>query len=304
MSAAPVSPPFRGAEIQKALTQRVGLPLGLVQPALRAAKICTRPGQYRRRRALRGTCVPEALRVPEEAGYRRLAPGTLSGAAEVVAHCLTLYEQARHTRPAADFVRNPRKDFLLSILSGHDLADQPLLARFLVARPLLDAVSAYLGEVPVLSAVNLWWSPPNESARHSQLLHADTEDERQLKLFVLVTETRADQGPLTVLAADASRRVRASAPRGMRHFPDELVQQAGLWERVEVLVGPAGSAALVDTSRCLHFGSRANRRDRLVLAAQYLRFHAPAESTQPCRPPCDLPGPALDEVQRLALGLA
>lgn len=299
-----VSSPIPGARIQKALTRR-GLPLGSVHALLRGAKIAASPGQYLRRRGAGGLRAPAALRVDQARGYGRFGAGALPGADEALARCRMLYEEARGD-PASGtiaFVRNPKKDFLLSILSGSDFASHPDLVRFLVSRPLLDAATAYLGEVPILAAANLWWSPENDGLRYSQLFHRDTEDARQLKLFLLVTDTAEDQGPLNFLPADASLRVRARAGRRTSLFADETVEQAGVWERREQLVGPAGSGALVDTSRCLHFGSRGNRRDRLMLAAQFLRFHAPCEATQPFRTPDDVEALDPDPVQRLALGL-
>ena len=69
------------------------------------------------------------------------------------------------------------------------------------------------------------------------------------------------------------------------------------------LVGPAGSGAFLDTSRCLHYGSRFNRRDRLVLIIQFLNIHTAYQSTAPFQVPPDLPGLHLDPVQKLALGI-
>jgi hypothetical protein len=83
---------------------------------------------------------------------------------------------------------------------------------------------------------------------------------------------------------------------------DEHVAAKGVSDSAIRLVGAPGSAAFVDTSRCLHYGSRSNTRERLVLQLQFLRFQAPGESTTRFEvSPHFLD---LDPLQRLALGLS
>jgi hypothetical protein len=54
-----------------------------------------------------------------------------------------------------------------------------------------------------------------------------------------------------------------------RFFDRELIEVGGLARAIGV-TGPTGSAALVDTSRCLHSGSRVKRGTyRLCLYIQY-----------------------------------
>jgi hypothetical protein len=39
-------------------------------------------------------------------------------------------------------------------------------------------------------------------------------------------------------------------------------------------VAPTGSAFVVDTARCLHYGSRGNRLDRFILLASFARVNS------------------------------
>jgi hypothetical protein len=172
----------------------------------------------------------------------------------------------------------------------------------MVSRSILDSVTAYLGTVPRLIGARLCWSPPNETARSSQLFHFDYEDLRQLKVFINIFETKKDQGPLTFIPADISEQVQKSIRRVSR-VSDERIYKAGGRNKEVKLVGPAGSGAFLDTSRCLHYGSRFNRRDRLVLIIQFLNIHTAYQSTAPFQVPSDLPGLHLDPVQKLALGI-
>jgi hypothetical protein len=108
---------------------------------------------------------------------------------------------------------------------------------------------------------------------------------------------------VTFLPAAATERVRRALRYDWGRLTDDDVDAVGVREEALRLVGPAGGGAFVDTSRCLHFGSRGNRRDRLVLLVQFFRFHAAAESKARFQVPPDLPGLDPDPVQRLALGL-
>ena len=172
----------------------------------------------------------------------------------------------------------------------------------MVSRPILDAATSYLGCVPILSAADLLWSPVNETSMSSQRFHLDDEDNRQLKVFLNVREVTSDHGPLTFLPADASERVRQRTGTIIARASDERVLGAAEAEPIRVCGGP-GSGALVDTGRCLHYGSRKNAEERLLLSFQYLRDDAPSEPPVSCSFPRDLAGLPLDPIQRLVLGL-
>jgi len=285
------------------LDKRLHVPFGVACRITAALRAASRPWQTRERVRRARALGPGPLDVGRREGYRRLAPGELPGADAVRTRCLEIHEQRRKQRTASELHHNPRKDFLLSILSGPDFRDHPELVRFMVSRPIVEAAARYLGSVPILARAHLWWSPPNESARSSQLFHNDREDTEQLKLFLHVTSVSEENGPLTLLPARTSRRVRRQLGGHKRRLRDQQIEPTGaLCDQVR-LTGGAGSAAFVDTSSCLHYGSRGNRSDRVMLAVQYLRFHAPRRATVPFRPPVALACEELDPLQRLVLGV-
>lgn len=302
----PIPQPIPGRALQKVLNKGLRLPLSVVHPAIRGVKIAASPGQYRLRRQLAERIrseLSESARIPWQQGHRFFGPDDLPGVRAAVNLCTELFEKPETASRRASFQRNPRKDFLLSILAGSDVSDHPALVRFMISRPLLDLVTDYLGSVPLLAGANLWWSPVNQTQRSSQLYHVDREDTRQMKLFINVTETTADSGPLTFLPPGPSDRVRQFVGRGVRRIQDAQVVDAGVEEQAFELVGPPGTGLFLDTARCLHFGSRVARRDRLVLAIQFLRFDSPSEATIPFRFDPALAGFEPDLVQRLALGI-
>jgi hypothetical protein len=291
--------------LRKLLWKRLHLPRGVVHPLLSAAKRLASPDQLRIRREMAEQVARESRAVgeiPEADGYLALEAGALPGVEEVVARCAGIYAERRGDAEIEDHLFNPRKRFLLSLLSGADFCAYPDLLRFMVSRPILDAATGYLGTVPLLAGAALWWTPPNETALRSQLFHFDGEDERQLKLLVNVFETRAEHGPFTLIPASCSAPLCSAASMRRRIEDDEVDARCGLANAVR-FEGPAGSGGFVDTSRCLHYGSRHASADRLVLMIQFLRFDCPTESTFDFEVPPELPGFAADPVQKLALGI-
>jgi hypothetical protein len=320
MSVAPsrrIFQPVRGRGLRKLLWKRLRLPRSIVHPALTAAKVAANPAQVRVRRRLgrslvrssaAGTGGAESLRsqsigrIPDDRGILLFGSGELPGTDAVVSTCARIYRESRESAGVDEHLFNPRKRFLLALLAGADFCRYPELIRFMVSRPVLDTATEYLGCVPLLSGAALWWTPENDSAERSQLYHFDGEDERQVKLLLNIFETGPEHGPFTALPADVSAPIRRSHSLRSR-IPDALVEDVCGAQHALELVGPPGSGGFVDTCRCLHFGSRGTRSDRLVLMVQFMRFECPTESTFDFAVPPDLPGLAPDELQMLALGL-
>jgi len=122
-------------------------------------------------------------------------------------------------------------------------------------------------------------------------------------MFINIFDTTEEQGPLTFLPADISAQVQKSIGRILGRVSDDQVYRAGGQNHDFKLVGPRGSGAFLDTSRCLHYGSRFNKRDRLILIVQFLKFHSSYRGYIPFKSPSVFPDFTPDAVQRLALGI-
>jgi hypothetical protein len=175
-------------------------------------------------------------------------------------------------RPRLDAGHKP---FLVSLLKSGDVSlDSPYMR--LALRPeIVGSVAEYLGVLPILEYVNVLCSnhvaaPPAKS----QLLHCDSDDTTQLKIFVLCSDVDHESGPLTVLSADSSERLRnAVGYRHNRRVTDEtLYKVLGGEPDLHEMVGPPGTLCCVDTSRCFHYGSRIQnpRGRRIVVMLQYV----------------------------------
>jgi hypothetical protein len=201
-----------------------------------------------------------ALAVDEQRGYARFDGGRLPGFVEVAA-------LARGLRKTQEL--GGKKSYLRPLLTAADLARAPSVASLSLDEAVLAAAEAYLHEAPVLRSVQIFHTPVNDTAAGSQKAHFDHIGERQLKMFVYLNDVGAEDGPFCFCSAQASAAYKTRQPRKGGRFDDVELPAGG--EEVETLAGPAGTAILIDTTRCLHFGGRARRGERIMLVAQYVR---------------------------------
>ena len=218
-------------------------------------------------------------RLDRRDGYAMLPPGSVPDTDAIIELSLRLFEEKQ--REAAANAGNSKKwAFLRSILTNQDLARNPRLVDFALSDSLLSLVTNYLGTIPHLNRIDLLYSVNHggEEAISSQIYHLDPEGTRQAKLFMNLRDVGPDEGPFTFIpAAETTRIVNAVKQRRLedtemaagRYSDEELAAVGGLDKAIAV-GGPKGSAALVDTSRCLHFGSRVKPGTyRLCLYIQY-----------------------------------
>jgi len=292
--------------LHKFLHKRLRIPQGMLQPFISLARIAGNPRQYFLRKRLAKEISRDGsqkIRVPQKDGYQFFSQDDIPGIRDIVGYCRNIFEESRKNLSSDYFQNNPKKKYFNVLLEGEAFCQHPELLRLLIARPILDAATIYLGAVPRLSGAMLVWSPENDTARSSQLFHFDYEDLTQLKMFINIFDTTAEQGPLTFLPADVSERVQKAIGRILGRVSDEKVYQAGGQNHDIKLVGPRGSGAFLDTSRCLHYGSRFNKRDRLILIVQFLKFHSSYRGYIPFKVPSTLQDFSPDLVQRLALDI-
>jgi hypothetical protein len=246
-----------------------------------------------------------AFAIPADSGFLVLPPDAFTESGEIVrdAHeALARFEAG--LRPES----RSRKQFLVNVLDTSTVTTASSMIRFALRDDVLTAVSQYLGVVPFLSSIAVFYSPTmDRSPISSQLHHCDGDDIRQIKVFVYGTDVTAASGPLTVLSADESARVRrATGYQYRQRLTDEQVADVLGDRRERPIVGPSGTTSFVDTSRCFHFGARVapSAPARLMTVIQY---QTPYAFTLPRHPEQSLPflrlvSPEMGALQRLALG--
>lgn len=306
---APVRPArlLRNAsEYHRLLRKGLAVPRRFANPVIRGLKHLHNPAEKAER-----TRAATELGAPDDAGRQLARDGYVTFPRETfpaLKHAL-----AEHTARLAALVagaeadnlnKTANKDFLTTLLHNEQFYQLPEFLEFAISRPILELTARYFGRVPLLTAVSLWWSPPNASVKQSQLFHCDGEDERQLKFLFNITEVTPESGPFTLIPAGMSEHIRTTrnVVAGDK-VADKVIDAAGAVPDCVTMTGAPGDGACVDTCRLLHFGSRGNSTTRVVLM---LRFN------DHLAPNVDMPNwhlrarelkVPLNELQRMALGI-
>lgn len=257
------------------------------------------------RRAMMRAIPASALVIPQDRGFLVLPPQHFEETAAIVREsraALAQFDLAAVAR------KKDGKRFLVNVLDPSTLTLGSAIIRLALREDVLAAVCRYLGVVPFLSAIAVFHSDTTDRELiSSQLYHCDGDDATQMKIFVHCTDVDEGSGPLTVLDAASSARVRRQLGYQFRHrLTDEQVRRVVGGSPEHAIVGPVGTTTFVDTSRCFHYGSRVARdaAPRLVTMIQY---QTPYSFTLPTSAQASLPfrrllGPALTSLQRLVLG--
>lgn len=217
-----------------------------------------------------------------ELGTRYLArhPAGIVVSRELAVLAVTLEGETRAARQEAVDLAKDRK-------SQHDSGSlqYPVLAkdfpadsqaiRLALSPLLLVPITRYCGMLPVLFnmfVTRAYQTEMNDNSAHH--FHLDPEDTISFKVFIHLTDVDSDCGPFHALPANLTERVLEAVDyRGINFISDEIIEKfVGLDSAVR-FIGPPGSVALADTTRCLHFGGRpraAGKPVRDMLVYQYL----------------------------------
>lgn len=231
-------------------------------------------------------------------GYSLLSPDALGDLSQVLASCRQLFATRKADidaqltgfdgwTPEEQLKFSTRKQsFLRYLLNDDDLRRHPELVDFALSDPMLGAATRYLGMIPHLSRIDLMYSLPRPGRNiESQLFHLDHEGLTQIKHFIHVFDVGGHEGPFTFIPADATsrivrdvrtlrRRQKSGQDVEVRRYSDEEIAAVGGTDDIIAVTGPVGAGVAVDTSRCLHLGSRVDPGSfRLCLYTQYCTTH-------------------------------
>lgn len=201
--------------------------------------------------------------------------------------------ERQRMRHKAFWVRLLDEDMVDGVLP----TDNPFV-KFALQPAVLRILARSLGELPQLDYVLLTLSKANDAPlTQSQLWHRDYDDLRTIKLFAYLTDVNdTADGPFTFIPGPSSDRIGFSLKS---HRPDEKVFRGAVRESDKVeMIAPKLSAFMVETSRCLHMGSRlTDDRHRLLYTATFIM--APRLYREP--PPAFQPRGSETEFERCVL---
>lgn len=155
--------------------------------------------------------------------------------------------------------------------------------------PALALIAArYLGQPVIQDQTALWWTTTQgaeNASMNAWLFHQDRDRLSFLKFFCYLTDVGPENGPHTVVRGTHRDVPRALASDGRKD--DDLIRQAGLWDRVVSLTAPAGTVMAVDTVG-LHKGQPPASGDRCVLQVEFATSLFGASVDYPAFTPSDL----------------
>ncbi len=306
ISAQPARLLRHASRYHRLLRHHLAVPRRLANPVMRGLKHMCNPSETVKR-----TRIAREIGPPDEAGRALARDGYVTFARDTFPHlqrALAKYGDKLQAVIADAEKRSlnatANKTFLITVLRDEAFYEFPEILEFAISRPVLEMTTRYFGRSPVLTAVSLWWNPPNTTLQQSQLFHCDGEDARQLKFLFNVTEVTPESGPFTLIPAGMSEHIRTNnnVVAGKK-VEDRVVEAAGGMSECVTVTGAPGEGACVDACRLLHYGSRGNTRTRVMLMLRYNDHLAPNVDIPDWHLRAgELTGP-LDNLQRLALGL-
>jgi hypothetical protein len=172
------------------------------------------------------------------------------------------------------------KPFLQNINPESAIDRYPSLLDFATSSPMVAAVAPCFGYVPRLGSLlprgvrlmesSTEFDPDAEGPwRESQLYHLDYHSSPTVYVVVALRDIGPDDGPLHFLGEEASRRVAEALDYGARGVPyrltDEQVYSIVDESEVHRFAVPAGTVLFIESSACLHFGSRRPAKPRYQL---------------------------------------
>ena len=189
--------------------------------------------------------------------------------------CLTFCQSVINSVDFDELAKSAKKPFLVPYDIDQVNPVNLAITEFALHPQILGTVSRYIGSMPVLLKSSIWYSNGDEVGGRSQFFHLDGEDVRTIKLLFMLDDIDELTRPFTLIPAKHSVETYKSLKRkGKIRFrnekiPDDVFFSCAQRSSVVPLIGPAGTAAFVDPTRCYHFGSRNGTKARWLLMLHY-----------------------------------
>lgn len=220
-------------------------------------------------------CNPD-LQIDSKSGYLITSASKLEGLTELISR-LQIFATPRAEQLSGDH-KVSQKPYYFNILNRIDAEKIPELIGFSLSPAMLRILAPYYGFIPNLSHIGVFLSAhaSTTTTKGTQNAHWDNHDLRHVKMFSYLSDVGPDDGPLTFLPADKSAWLRRKTGRIFRTPP---IRDDSEWRRfftdkdLVQVTGPAGTTAFLNTSDCMHFGSRCKPEGRrLALVLHYAKF--------------------------------
>ncbi|MEA5617990.1 hypothetical protein VB711_09095 [Cronbergia sp. UHCC 0137] len=188
-------------------------------------------------------------------------------------------ERAGKGKPAIGTYRSYFQD----MWTPEDLVRYPSFLNFVTSSTILSTVSHYIKSIPVLSSTlpsgirfvesSAEYDDQPEKFKDSQLFHVDYYSLPNVYVLVLLRDTTIENGPwsflpksVTVKAVEALNNWQYGVPY---RFSDEQVYSVVDKSNLIELCYPRGTVLFIESSGCMHYGSRNAVKPRYKLMIGY-----------------------------------
>jgi hypothetical protein len=247
------------------------------------------------------------LAVDRKRGHRVLATSALPPLDDICAIGSTIVKGATTAQGEAP----GQKPFFRFRLANRD--ERLALLRVGLDRRVIAMAAAHLGVLPVITEADFYCSFPVDGPfTKSQLWHCDDDASDVFKLFVYCDSVAPDDGPLQLIEAELSHRVRHAIGYryGGRRYrvSDQDMERHVSEQQITTVLGARGTPFVVDTVRCFHRGSRITQPDRRRVVST-ITFCPPSGATLPRRlathkaPLAEFAASFTGELERAVLGM-
>ncbi len=147
-----------------------------------------------------------------------------------------------------------------------------IMYKLMTNKKIIEIVSKYLGMHPCFRRADIVLSRNIiGSLRGSQLWHIDKLDSKIIKLFIYLTDVITDDyGPFILSEKDSkSSKLFIKKASTLGHIHDKKLEKLKINLDPVSIIGPKGTAFLVDTEQTPHKGSIKLKDDRIVFVATY-----------------------------------
>ena len=175
------------------------------------------------------------------------------------------------------------RSYFQDVWTSADLEKYPAFLDFTTSSDVLATVSHYLRSIPELSTTlpsgirfvesNAVFDDEPDQSHDSQLYHIDYYSLPNVYVLVLLRDTTSEHGPWTFLPRAISETAKGKLNYWTKQHGYRLsaAQIYSVVDRKEVIefTGKRGTVLFIESSGCLHFGSRSSVKPRFQLMLGY-----------------------------------
>lgn len=255
------------------MRRRLNIGMMAARDIARIVKIGLAPMDYlERRRLAAGRQTDFDLARLKRNGYLFVGRDAIPNTASLVKYCAALFERkknalmAAYVPPYALAIKFENTEAGLRCEEPSEL--KPILD-FCLQPKILNLLSSYIGEMPVIGDVSLMYTMPGMDKIGSQRFHRDVNQPRQLHMLVPLYDIDETTGPFTLIPKEPSLRIINRLGHVNERVEDEDIEAEVNKADFVRCTGRPGDIYFTNAHDCFHFGARCEEKPRLLLIVNF-----------------------------------